>query len=599
MTNRMTNKAIFFAAFALVFAVAMTLALAPAKTDTVYADGTTYYLVGTMNDWTTSDAYVLTKNNEAVGEEYYIDIDLTYPELVGNGGAQFKVVSNNNVWYPGGENNNYTINKVGNYRVYFRPNGDGGDGWHYNVIYVERKASTFHRGTINVSELRTDDYLQPDEGMLYVYVDVARWNFYWVNTADGDSMSARQDYYNGETVEIPFGYRYRMDMYGDPGLPDYLWGCRYGYWDFSDDCIVKWDDGVVRVYPKPEGVQGGPGNGTMYDYDEDISPEWAGICNQTYKIVFEEGVTHVGNRSFRMYGNLREIVFASTVTSIGSEAFAYSGLTTLNIPDTVRSVGNYAFEYNTSLKGGTFPCASVGEGVFMCCSALTDLDWLDGVKSIGSGAFLGCTGLVDVTLPASITSIGSGAFGRCSNLERIHLPNGLTSIPSGIVGKCDKLTEVIIGANVSYIDHGAFEGCNASFYFVVPGEPHDVTIENGYVGGGGFAFPDGAVPHYIYEEGVSHEDIYLYSVVERIVEGRQNFLHSNNNAYSRTFNWRNKNRLLAYNSGDCEVVLADIDFAGKITVKPRTDGGEGNDGSGQMGDATDYNPLGCWPVLPV
>ena len=103
---------------------------------------TTYYIVGDFNDWQIDEAYILRVNEAAEGEEY------VYSNLGLNTANQFKVVSYTagtqdgaKVWYPDGMGNNYgengEITQDGAYNVYFRPNGDGGDDWFYNVIYVE------------------------------------------------------------------------------------------------------------------------------------------------------------------------------------------------------------------------------------------------------------------------------------------------------------------------------------------------------------------------------------------------------------------------------------------------------------------------------
>ena len=96
-----------------------------------------YYIVGTMTEWNVKaeDAYKLTLNADAQAGivEYKITLDL-------EANAEFKVVKvqgESQTWYPDGMDNNYKITTSSNYTVYFRPNGDGGDDWHYHYIYAQ------------------------------------------------------------------------------------------------------------------------------------------------------------------------------------------------------------------------------------------------------------------------------------------------------------------------------------------------------------------------------------------------------------------------------------------------------------------------------
>jgi len=93
----------------------------------------TYYLVGSMNDWTAQDADYKFTLNPSNNNEYM----LTNVVLNTGIGAQVKVVDSNNNWYPDGMNNNLTISSDGTYNFYFRPDGQGGSGWHYGYIYYQ------------------------------------------------------------------------------------------------------------------------------------------------------------------------------------------------------------------------------------------------------------------------------------------------------------------------------------------------------------------------------------------------------------------------------------------------------------------------------
>ncbi len=90
-----------------------------------------YYLVGTMNDWGASKQFLLTQNPDNAAE-YMITLNL-------KAGTELKVIGvdaqNNATWYPSGDN--YYVNTAGQYTVYFRPDGQGGEGWHYGCIYLD------------------------------------------------------------------------------------------------------------------------------------------------------------------------------------------------------------------------------------------------------------------------------------------------------------------------------------------------------------------------------------------------------------------------------------------------------------------------------
>lgn len=98
-----------------------------------------YYIIGSMNEWSINNNYKLTLNETAATTEYY------FPSLALTTSSQFKVVysadgTEKTTYYPDGIGNAYGENgeiaSDGNYTIFFRPNGDGGADWFYNVIYV-------------------------------------------------------------------------------------------------------------------------------------------------------------------------------------------------------------------------------------------------------------------------------------------------------------------------------------------------------------------------------------------------------------------------------------------------------------------------------
>ena len=103
----------------------------PAKPEPVLANG--YYLVGSMNEWTPAaeNLFALNPDNEF---EYQLAINLDV-----NTAIKVVYVENDAIvtWYPT-EGEDYVIDDHHNgaTTVYFRPDGQGGEGWHYGMIYV-------------------------------------------------------------------------------------------------------------------------------------------------------------------------------------------------------------------------------------------------------------------------------------------------------------------------------------------------------------------------------------------------------------------------------------------------------------------------------
>ncbi len=122
----------------------------------------------------------------------------------------------------------------------------------------------------------------------------------------------------------------------------------------------------------------------------------------------------------------------SSVTKIASSAFSGSNITRIVIPNTVKSVGESAFDYCESLTSITFSKNQkvIEYGMCYYCTKLTSVTIPEGITSIDNSAFFCCDSLKKVTLPSTIKSVGQ-AFEDYTKVDTSKTT--LTSLENGIL----------------------------------------------------------------------------------------------------------------------------------------------------------------------
>ena len=182
--------------------------------------------------------------------------------------------------------------------------------------------------------------------------------------------------------------------------------------------------------------------------------------------IIPDSVTSIGDYAFSRCSSLSNIVIPDSVTDIGKCAFYFcSSLSNIVIPDSVTSIGNDAFLRCSSLSNIVISdsVTSIGNGAFLGCSSLSNIVIPDSVTSIGNDAFSDCSSLSSIVIPDSVTDIGNDAFSHCSSLSNIVVPNSVISIGDRAFWDCSFLSNIVIPDSVTNIGNGAFHGCSLPY----------------------------------------------------------------------------------------------------------------------------------------
>ena len=249
---------------------------------------------------------------------------------------------------------------------------------------------------------------------------------------------------------------------------EYSDGVMTNFTDQNESCMTKHKDTLLRAYVK-------------------------------------NGITNLGTRAF-VSSHIESISLPNTLIIIDSSALSFvDSLTTVNIPDSVTKINQYAF-YRSSVVNVSMPTASelvlgkecfkestslkeviftndnqkitLEQGVFDGCTSVEKVTFMENslieFKS-GGRVFYNCTSLKECVLPKQMTNstIYASSFEKCSTLSEITLPKPLNSdtltLDALAFGYCTNLSEVysyaanvsIYGIHTGYYNSRSFLGCTS------------------------------------------------------------------------------------------------------------------------------------------
>lgn len=206
------------------------------------------------------------------------------------------------------------------------------------------------------------------------------------------------------------------------------------------------------------------GSGAMPNYSSSLNTPWGKTVSSIYtdrkgnvtnyyitddveKIIIGSGITSIGNFNFDCCGYLKNVELASSVKSIGSNAFnRCANLATITgtfAPDL--SIGENAFNATPLISNNTLYLGTNLVQVYPEYSSST-LSIKSGTTKINANAISGCSSITSITIPNTVTTIGDNAFEE-TGITSITIPNSVSSIGKDVFANT-KIANVTFNANI-------------------------------------------------------------------------------------------------------------------------------------------------------
>ena len=213
---------------------------------------------------------------------------------------------------------------------------------------------------------------------------------------------------------------------------------------------------------------------TLYQVSQDCTGEFTipntvttindfamnGCANVTGKLVIPDSVQTIGVSAFESSG-FTSLTLGNSVKEIGRSAFYNCATMTgdLVIPAAVTTIGENAFA-STGFNGKLDFQAQIEEFPAAIFKGLnfTSVSFSDSVKTIGDRAFENCKQLATVTFGQGLETIGSFAFEGAGISGKLTFPDSLKRIKTFAFSNCLGITEIDFPEGNATIEYGAFTG---------------------------------------------------------------------------------------------------------------------------------------------
>lgn len=222
----------------------------------------------------------------------------------------------------------------------------------------------------------------------------------------------------------------------------------------------------------------GPSTTNYYYYSNNLARAFYAHPTLT-RIELPDQMISIGENAFYNCPNLKMVTMSPNMTEIEKSAFYYTKVETINIPESLETINDYAFS-GTKITG--------------------DLN-LPNLKYIGESAF-GGTKILSFVFNPGIEYIGKGAFSG-TLLESVNMPNPPEVIRTNTFA-CDELKEAKFGEGLKRLEANIF-GYNT---------PEIIELPQSLIELAAYALPDKYIQSITPEDGIRYVGGVAYQVAE-------------------------------------------------------------------------------------
>lgn len=240
-------------------------------------------------------------------------------------------------------------------------------------------------------------------------------------------------------------------------------------------------DCTKAVFTVADGLAVSEQNGVLYSNNKVI-----GFAGAATNIKIKDGTTAIADYAFSGASGLAKVVLPESLTTIGKQAFEYSGIQEINLED-LETFGSYMFKQCENLQSVKLSATTISAHAFDECVGLQTVELMGSNVVIMDGAFRNCSSLNVVKGTEKVVALysyafadaiktmattmdfpnaviyGSSAFKNATRLTSVRIKgtykDGTKQIVQSTFYGCESLTSVSTVETIELINGYAFQDC--------------------------------------------------------------------------------------------------------------------------------------------